>query len=226
MANTQAALRYREHWKSAAELQLTHQESAPNYLTAQVLNSLLPSGIRCGTILEISGQRSAGRTAISWYILAQATGQGQICAVVDLHDSFHPASAAVAGVRLESLVWARCGGNMEHAMRACDLLLHAGGFGVIHLDLCEADSRSLNKVPLSYWHRFRRAVENTSTVLLVCADSPQAKACALNNLQAKSKAVSWAGEDPFSVLTGLHTEATLGKVALIRPHPLLVRAAV
>ena len=49
-----------------------------------------------------------------------------------------PAPAASAGVELSKLVWVRCGGNAEHALRAADLLIQAGGFGVVALDLAEA----------------------------------------------------------------------------------------
>ena len=104
-------------------------------------------------------------------ILAHATQRGEVCAVVDLEDSFHPASAQAAGVVLDQVIWVRCRGNAEHTMRAADLLLHAGGFGIILLDLCEASARVLNRIPLSYWHRFRRAVEDTPTILLICGDS-------------------------------------------------------
>ena len=112
------------------------------------------------------------------HILAQATGSGEICAVVDTDDQFHPASAAAAGVKLANIIWVRCGGNAERSMRAADLLLHSGGFGVVVLDLCEAKPQLLNRIPISYWYRVRRAIENTFTSLLVCSPSSHAKASA------------------------------------------------
>ena len=59
------------------------------------------------------------------------------------------------GVELSKLVWVRCGGNAEHALRAADLLIQAGGFGVVALDLAEAAPAALNRIPPTAWFRFR-----------------------------------------------------------------------
>ncbi len=174
MANT-GALRCLELCKSASTLPVTQEASNFIPLQSEALKGLFPAGLARGAIAEVSGRRSSGRTAICLHILAQATARGEVCAVVDLDDSFHPASAVVAGVKLSRVIWVRCGGNAEHAMRAADLLLHARGFGVVLLDLCEADARALNRIPLSYWYRFRRAVEHTPTILLLITAVAQAR---------------------------------------------------
>ena len=49
-------------------------------------------------------------------------------------DAFDPHAAQAAGVDLEQLLWVRCR-NLDQALRATDLLLHGGGFGLIALDL-------------------------------------------------------------------------------------------
>ena len=224
MANISAALRYSELWKPASEIKVLPEENRSEPLMAQSLSSILPVGIKRGDIAEISGPRSAGSTALYFHLLATATARGEICAVVDSADVFDPASAVAAGVQLERLVWVRCGGHLEHAMRAVDLLLHAGGFGFVCLDLCEAHPRHLNRIPLSYWHRFRYVLENTSTVLLVCARFPQAKSSSSVRLQAKLKAISWLGTPPFSRLAGVETNAAPGKVLSIRPQTLFLKA--
>jgi recA bacterial DNA recombination protein len=226
MANTlTAALRYSEYWKPANELKLQHEENNFPSLHIKELEAILPAGLQRGIIAEIWGARSSGRTSVSLRILAEATDHGEICAVVDLQDNFHPISTAAAGVRLEQIVWIRCGGNVEYAMRATDLLLHAGGFGVIGLDLCDAAPKRLHKIPLSYWHRFRRVIENTSTTLLVWGDSTQARSCASQSLHIKHKAISWSGTKPFCSLNGLESYATPGKVSSIRPCSLFFHPA-
>jgi hypothetical protein len=144
------------------------------------------------------------------YILAQATAQGEICAVVDTNDGFHPASAEAAGVILSRIVWVRCGANAENALRVTDLLLHSGGFGIVVLDLCEVRARVLDRIPISYWYRFRRTIEHTSTILLVCAQSSQAKASA-NHLELSVKRTRWAGAWPFRLLQGVEAVAQLRK---------------
>jgi hypothetical protein len=156
------------------------------------------------------------------HILAQATQRGEICAVIDLHDSFHPMSAVSSGVLLDRVVWVRCRGNAEHALRAADLLLHAGGFGVVLLDLCEASARVLNRIPISYWYRFRRAIENTATVLLLCADTHQARS-SLVTLELRPQRFRWSGQMPFRVLRAIEGVA-VSKTAAVPPAPLLIRS--
>ena len=224
MANT-GLLRCSEYWKLATELKLQNEEFKLEALQINELTSLFTKGLRRGIIAEIFGARSSGRTSLCLYILAQATSKGEVCAVVDLYDSFDPASAAAAGVQLDHIVWVRCRGNAEHAIRASDLLLHAGGFGIVTLDLCEASPRVLNRIPLSYWHRFRRAIEHTPTTLVICADSQQARSCSQSSLQAKLKVTSWTGKAPFCRLNGLEIQATPGKVSSIRPYSLFLRVA-
>ncbi|MBV9268155.1 MAG: hypothetical protein JO061_18445 [Acidobacteriaceae bacterium] len=218
-----AVLRYTDLWKPASEL--TGAQRAPKFAPLEVigLNLFRDKGLARGSIAEISGRRSSGRTATCWHILAQATRRGEVCAVIDLYDTFHPASAAAAGVALDHLVWVRCRGNAEHAIRSADLLVHAGGFGLILLDLCDANPRVLNRIPLSYWYRFRRAVENTPTILLICADRPQAKSCSSTTLELQPKQFRWSGKRPFLVLRGIEANAVL-RSAAVPPEPVFIRS--
>ncbi len=223
MANMASALRYDERWKPASKLHVLREGSKFLPLDISAFKQLFTNGLPRSIIAEIYGRRSSGRTSICLHILAKATADGEVCAVIDLHDSFHPASAATVGVRLDRLLWIRCHGNAEHAIRATDLLLHAGGFGVVMLDLCEANPRVLNRIPLSYWHRFRRAVEHTPTILLLCAESTQAKSSSSNQLQLKRNLFYWSGKPPFLVLRGLQVNAVLRKGKIVRPEPLFIQ---
>lgn len=225
MANTALALPHSEHWKPASALKVLHEESKYSRLSLSALEELFPGGLKRGTIFEVHGSRSSGRTSLCLHILAQGTSEGEICAVIDLYDSFHPASAASTGVRLDQFVWVRCQGNAEHAIRAADLLLHAGGFGVIMLDLCEAPSRVLNRIPLSYWYRFLRAVEHTPTILLLATDEPQAKSCTVNSLKLQPQAFHWTGAGPFSLLRGMETHVIPRKISVVQRRPLSIFAA-
>ncbi len=208
--------------RKASQLHSSPDGYQPNSLFIKGINKIFPNGITRGTIVEIYGRRSSGRMSVCLQMLAQATAQGEVCAVIDLYDSFHPASAAFAGVRLEKLVWVRSRGNVEHALRAADLLLHAGGFGIVLLDLCEANRHVLNRIPLSYWYRFRRAIEYTPTILLICADSIQARSCSANQLQLKSNVFHWAGTALCRVLRGLEVNAILHKGAVVHPKSLFL----
>ena len=73
------------------------------------------------------------------------------------------------------------------------MILHAGGFGVVVLDLCDVPLRDLNSIPLSYWYRFRLAVENTPTSLIVTGDQPLVKSCARVQLEVKRERLLWRG---------------------------------
>ena len=197
-------------WRRASDLALIQSEPKFSALEIPAI-PMLPMGLARGTITEIIGPRSCGRTASVLHILAQATRRGEICAVVDVHNSFHPASAFSAGVLLNHVVWVRCGGHLEHAIRSVDLILHAGGFGVVVLDFCETSPRMLNRIPLSYWFRFRREIENTPTILLLLGEGNQAKSCSTNLLALQMKAPDWHGKRGFRLLHGAEIAMNLRK---------------
>jgi recombination protein RecA len=68
--------------------------------------------------------------------------------------------------------------SLEQALKATDLLLQGGGFGLVVVDLGDVPAQAARRVPLTSWFRFRRAVENTRTVLMVVEQEPYAKTCA------------------------------------------------
>ena len=217
MANYGAALS--SSWQRGSDWELTTKE--PNFAPLHLPGiSLFSEGLSRGAITEIVGGRSSGRAACLLHILASATQCGEICAVVDTHNQFDPASAEAAGVALSRLAWIQCSGKVEHAIRATDLLVHAGGFGIIHLDLCETAVKKLNKIPLTYWFRFRRAIETTSTILVVSSESSQAKSCAAVVLGTKAKAPHWSGAGSARLLRELHLTACLRKPAFHAPQSL------
>jgi hypothetical protein len=175
-----------------------------------------------GRITEIAGGASAGRNSILHRLLAQASANGEYCAIVDTSNAFDPESAAAAGVRLDTLVWVRCSGNAEHAMKTADLLIHSGGFGVVALDFCDTPAQSTRRIPLSYWHRFRRAVENTSTVLAVLGREPHAKSCATLLVEVKRTQTQFTGSFPAKLLHSAGFTVTARKP--YRAAPALVTA--
>jgi len=157
-----------------------------------------------GRISEIVGTRSSGRTSVLHALLAASTGRGECAALVDTKDAFDPCSAAACsgagGVELSKLVWVRCGGNAEHALRAADLLIQAGGFGVVALDLAEATPAALNRIPVTAWFRFRRALDSTPTILTVLADHPLAKSCSSMTIKMPPRRAVFTGQAPFLLL--------------------------
>ena len=91
---------------------------------------------------------------------------------------------------LKQLLWVRCR-NIDQALRATDLVLHGGGFGLVALDLGDIPPEVVRYVPLNVWFRFRRAVEHTPTIFLVLEQEPHAKTCASLVLRMETEAAHW-----------------------------------
>lgn len=101
------------------------------------LDDAIAGGLPRGRLVELVGRASAGRMSIVVSALAAATARGEVAALIDAADGFDPASAAGAGVALERVLWVRPA-SIADALRAADLVLDAGGFGVVVLYLAGA----------------------------------------------------------------------------------------
>src|SRR5919197_5570371 len=121
--------------------------------------------VRRSEITEIVGRPSSGRTSLFAACLRDVTRRGGIAALVDADQTFDPASAARAGVDLRRLLWVRCGGRRDRALRAADLLVRCPGFALVGLDLGESPPR----LPLTLAFRLRLAVRRTQTSLVIVA---------------------------------------------------------
>ncbi len=150
-------------------------------------------GLPRGCLTEIFGMPSSGRTSLLLSILAEATGRDEVCALIDAEDAFNPASAVAAGVRLHRLLWVRCGHNAEHALKAADLLIQGGGFGLVAMDLGDTPPETARRISLTSWFRLRRAVEHTPTVLIALAQQSNAKTCASLLLECRRERTDWSG---------------------------------
>ncbi len=81
---------------------------------------------------------------------------------------------------------------LSQALKSTDLLLQAGGFGVVVLDLADVPISAARRIPLTTWFRFRRAVENTSTAFIVIEQTPHAKSCATLVMDLTAQQASWS----------------------------------
>ena len=114
----------------------------------------------------------------------------------------------VRGAPSSKTIWAR----LEQALRVTDLLLNNGGFGAVVLDLADVPIENARRIPLTSWFRFRRAVENTPTVLLLLSNEPCSSTCASLVLYCQCRQARW--------LSAAETEAnfhvfTLGGLELM-----------
>ena len=70
---------------------------------------LLGGGLPVGAVTEMAGPECSGRTSLALSFVAECTRSGRVCAWVDVSDTLNPESAAAAGIRLDRLLWVRCG---------------------------------------------------------------------------------------------------------------------
>ena len=152
----------------------------------------ITGGLPRGAITEILGPASSGRTSFLHSVLSASTINKEVCALVDASDSFDATSAARAGTDLDQLLWIRCSANVDHAIKATDLLLQSGGFGLVALDLGDIPARQSRRVQLSWWFRFKKAIEKTPTALIVISQDPNARSCATLVLGFYRKSAEWS----------------------------------
>ena len=161
----------------------------------------LTGGLPRGGLTEICGPPASGRTSVLVAAMAARTEASEVCALVDARDAFDPQSAAAAGVRLGQLLWVRCR-NVDQALRATDLLIQGGGFGLIALDLGDTPARVARAIPLPVWFRMRRAVENTPTILVALELESNAKTCASLVLRMGAREARWTQTSEVIELEG------------------------
>ena len=287
------------------------------------LDEVLGGGFPRGSLVELCGPASSGRTSLAFSLLGQATERQEACAFVDVSDSLDPISLAAAGVELPRLLWIRCGEmgdrepdlkgssyfapsdkeirktlgsaskkpvqvhgwrhprelmrrvdkaitglvgkqtafaeptrihvvarcageqverdrepprrgmrpprslpslretypthavrqetrrtkpwkRLEQALKSTDLLLHGGGWGVVVFDLGGISWVDARRIELSTWIRFRRAIENTPTILLLLGEESCAKSCASLVLRCQRRIDNWS-RAAATVETGIST---------------------
>jgi recombination protein RecA len=186
-------------------------------------------GLPRGAITELHGSASSGRMSVMLSALANATAHEEICALVDCDDTFDLASAVQAGVDFKRTLWIRCGHSLERAFKAVDLILHAGGFGFIALNLCNVPAKTIRRIISSWWFRFRRAIEDTPTTLIVLTPVATVRSCAALVLELKNESSVWpstlslVSENSNSSFTA-HDESAGGGLSLVgkavtKEHP-------
>lgn len=151
----------------------------------------LDGGFPRGQLSEIVGPLSSGGTSALWRLMAAATARGELVALVDALDRFDPASAEAAGLALDHLLWVRgtvtahpgltreaVPHAIEQALKALTLVLQAGNFGLVALDLRDAPLEALRRLPFTTWMRVQRMLEGQPTVCVLLGREPMARSAA------------------------------------------------
>jgi hypothetical protein len=193
------------------------------------LDRLLDGGLPRGRLSELTAGVSAGATTLAQHVVAGATAAG-FAAWVDPGDAFDPASASAAGVKLARLLWIRPP-DPAAAFATTEIVLHAGGFSVVLLDLLSlaADrgvgprrdihlrrgsqpARNPTQNQTHVWLRLVRAAEQSGSALVVLSrqGSPAAGSFSALRLQLAPARVLWDGSagTPY-LLDGLITRLSV-----------------
>lgn len=192
-----------------ATLQRACQDTSRRLLTGiEGLDQLLGGGFPRGCLTQWLGRPSSGRTSLTLAVLASASLRGEVVAVVDSSAAFDPLSAQRAGIVLSRLLWVRCNGP-ETGVKAAEVLVTAGGFGIVLLDLADHSIASVQKkIPPSCWYRLQHVIEGTPTVLVVLLSRPVASTVAAVDVWLSPQAVRWSGALPSCrLLRGLEITA-------------------
>ena len=145
------------------------------------LDSLIDGGIPRGRISEITGRAGSGKTSIAASFASFATQCGEVAAWLDASGTFDPESMASAGVELRRMLWASMrrgsarnlrspllkgeGQGVRSIVKAAELVLEAGGFGLVVVDFGEAPRAITYASSL----RIARAAERSGAAVIAIA---------------------------------------------------------
>jgi RecA DNA recombination protein len=146
------------------------------------LDALIDGGIPRGRISEITGRACSGKTSIAASFAAFATRRGEVAAWLDSSGSFDPESMAAAGVDLHRMLWASMrkgsrdlrfplqkgrpvGLGVRSIVKAAELVLEAGGFGLVVVDFGETPRALTYASSL----RIARAAERNGAAVIAIA---------------------------------------------------------
>ena len=148
------------------------------------LDARLEGGLPRGHLSEVIGPRSSGRLAILTAALAGATARGEAVALIDPLDMFDPVSASATGVDFQRMLWVRgepsssarvslsceygtLQKSLDRALKALNIVLQAGGFGLVVLDLAEVAAQTIKRLPYTTWLRVHRVIEGSETACVL-----------------------------------------------------------
>jgi len=189
------------------------------------LDASLRGGLPRGQLSEITGPRTSGCTSLLFQLCAATTRRGDIAAYVDTFDRLDVASAAAAGIVLDRLLWIRGQAitriqesglrtqpdtwsampgpsglfdrTIDRALKALNLVLQAGGFGIVAIDLVDVPPVVLKRIPFTTWLRVQRIIEGSDTACVLLTPEPLSRSAGGLTLTLTGRS-SWAGDSDRS----------------------------
>jgi recombination protein RecA len=137
--------------------------------------------------------------------MTAAAARGEAVALVDACDTFDPAFAATRGLDLSRVLWVRLSTGLgagaddaTRALKAFSLILQAGGFGLVVLDLADVPAAALRRFPWywtsSTWMRIARIVEGSDTVALLVGSEHVARSSGGATIALGPSTTRWQGD--------------------------------
>lgn len=179
------------------------------------LDALLAGGLPRGQLSEIAGAPSSGRTTLLLQVMGAITRRGEIAALIDTGDRLDVASALAAGIDFDRLLWIRGDDGpfdslrslrtgpvdrvVDRAVKALNLVLQAGGFALVAIDLADVPPQVLKTLPYTTWLRVQRVVEGSDTACVLVGPEPLARSAGGLTVLCTGQ-TTWSGR-----LTGLDT---------------------
>ncbi len=154
----------------AAQAPRTGVVKPPIALGLGSLDAALHGGLPRGKLVEVVGQ--SGKMSLTLRALAGATQRGELVALIDAADALDPKAAQQLGVDLARTLWVRVKSGKD-GLKALDLLLGAGGFGlvVIYLAGVTGPAAALSRTD-QVWPRLTQRAEKAGATVLCIADRP------------------------------------------------------
>lgn len=242
-ADLERLLRARRLDATLASAHPVHPSAAPADHAAPTglapLDAVLAGGWPRGHLSEVVGPRSSGRTSVAVASMAATTGRGEPVALIDTLDRFDPMQAPA--IDPSWLLWVRgrpplsmssSGGRaggastrarmadvLDRAIKAAALVLQAGGFGMVVLDLADVPEPVVRGLPFTTWLRLQRLVEGRETAALLVAAQPTARSAggASVVLGEGGEATShWLGHEAHLVFGGIVPRGRLAYARHVR----------
>jgi hypothetical protein len=181
------------------------------------LDACLRGGLPRGQLSELAGARSSGRLTLLLQMMAAATARGEIVALIDTLDRLDVASAVAAGIDLSRLLWIRgqeitgkagpTDRALDRALKALNLVLQAGGFGVVAIDLADVPVVARRHIPFTTWMRVQRVIEGSDTACVLLTSEPLARSAGGLTVTLAGRP-AWAGaSDRSRRLSGIDLRA-------------------
>jgi hypothetical protein len=180
----------------------------------------LIGGIARGRISEFTGTISSGKTTIAAAFASAASRRGEVVGWVDIPGAFDPRSLEAAGADLARILWVSFSKQpaatrgfitkereRKNELKAAELLLEAGGFGLVVIDF------GAMRFPLSQSASLRlaRAAERSGTAVLALATNRVCGTFAALTLAMSKQRASFSrlGTGAPALFDGIRIEAAV-----------------